>query len=112
METRYHQSINDTYSNIYKFLYNYTNGVDYDEYDAIYKLPTRKNIGTASYVIEKVISDIIDDDLNELITLKLRSNVKDSTINNKLIVYSNILFLHLCKRFHMLSESREMFIAP
>ena len=84
METRYHQSINDTYSNIYKFLYNYTNGVDYDEYDAIYKLPTRKNIGTASYVIERVISDIIDDDLNELITLKLRSNVKDSTINNKL----------------------------
>jgi hypothetical protein len=83
-ETRYYQSINDKYSSIYKFLYNYVNGTDYEEYDSIYKLPTRKNIGSSSYVIERVISDIIDDDLNELITLKLRSDIDDPQYNNKL----------------------------
>lgn len=84
-ETRYYQSINDTYSNIYKFLYNYEAGVDYEEYDSLYKLPVRKNLGSSSYVIERIISDIIDDDLNELITLKLRSNlVDDNKYNNKL----------------------------
>lgn len=83
-DIRYHQSINDTYSNIYKFLYNYDNTLDYEEYDSIYKLPIRKSIGTGTYVIEKVISDVIDDDLNELITIKLRNNLTSTSYNNKL----------------------------
>lgn len=84
-ETHYKQSINDTYGNIYKLLLNYKNEYDYVEYDTIYKLPLRKNIGTSTYVIESVISDVIDDDLNELITLKLRNNLVNTlTYNNKL----------------------------
>ena len=83
-ETLQHNSINETYGNIYKLLLNYTENVDYVEYDTIYKLPVRKNIGTSTYVIESVVSDVIDDDLNELITLKLRNNLNDSSLNNKL----------------------------
>ena len=82
--TNYHTSVNSTYASIYKFLLNYKEDVDYVEYDTIYKLPVRKNIGTATYVIEKVVSDVIDDDLNELITLKLRNNLKDSKFTNTL----------------------------
>ena len=65
-------------------LLNYVDDVDYVEYDTVYKLPIRKNIGTATYVIESVVSDIIDDDLNELITLKLRNNLTDRSYTNKL----------------------------
>ena len=84
IDTRYHTSVNEKYGDIYKLLSNYREDYDYIEYDTIYKLPVRKNIGTATYVIESVVSDIIDDDLNEIITLKLRNNLKDLSLNNKL----------------------------
>ena len=84
IDTKYHASVNEKYGDIYKLLSNYREDYDYIEYDTIYKLPVRKNIGTATYVIESVVSDIIDDDLNEIITLKLRNNLKDSSLNNKL----------------------------
>lgn len=77
-------SANEYYSDIYKLLLNYKEDVDYVEYDTIYRLPIRKNIGNATYVIESVVSDIIDDDLNEIITLKLRNNLTDSKYTNKL----------------------------
>lgn len=83
-ETLQYNSVNETYGNINKLLLNYRNDVDYVEYDTVYKLPIRKNIGTSTYVIESVVSDIIDDDLNELITLKLRNNLSDASYNNKL----------------------------
>jgi hypothetical protein len=83
-QTLQHASVNEAYGNIYKLLLNYTDDVDYVEYDTIYKLPTRKNIGTGTYVIESIVSDIVDDDLNELITLKLRNNLTDKTYTNKL----------------------------
>lgn len=82
--TQYNQSINETYGNIHKLLLNYEEDKDYVEYDTLYRLPIRKNIGTGTYVIESVVSDIIDDDLNELITLKLRNNLTDKTLSNKL----------------------------
>ena len=77
-------SCNVTYANIYKLLLNYKEDLDYIDYDTIYKLPIRKNIGTSTYVIESVISDIIDDDLSEIITLKLRNDLKDNNFNNAL----------------------------
>ena len=83
-ETLYHNSVNESYGNIHKLLLNYVDDVDYVEYDTIYKLPVRKKIGTGTYVIESVVSDIIDDDLNELITLKLRNNLTDRSYCNTL----------------------------
>ena len=83
-DIQYKPSVNEKYGDIYKLLLNYKEDYDYVEYDTIYKLPVRKNIGTATYVIETVVSDVIDDELNEVITLKLRNNLTDSSLNNKL----------------------------
>lgn len=83
-QTLYHQSVNDNYGSIYKNLLNYTEDKDYVEYDTIYKLPVRKNIGTGKYVIESVVSDIINDDLEEIITLKIRTDLKDTNYFNTL----------------------------
>jgi hypothetical protein len=68
-------SVSRPYSDIYKSLVNFTEDVDYVEYDTLYTLPIRKNIGTGTYVIESVIEDKIDENLNEIITLKLRSDL-------------------------------------
>lgn len=80
----YKISNNELYGNMHKLLLNYKEDYDYVEYDTVYNLPTIKNVGSATYVIESVVSDIIDDDLNELITLKLRNNLSDKTLSNKL----------------------------
>lgn len=81
---KYHKSNGLNYGELYKLLLNFKEDTDYVEYDTIYKLPVRKNIGTGTYVIESVVSDVIDEDLNEIITLKLRKDIKDSTIMNTL----------------------------
>ena len=81
---KYKESTNTQYGELYKTLLNYTEDVDYVEYDTIYDLPIRKNLGTATYVIESVVSDTIDKDLDEYITLKLRNNVKDVKYSNTL----------------------------
>lgn len=90
VNTYYNKSMNDTYGNIHKLLLNYREDYDYVEYDTIYKLPVRKNIGTGTYIIDSVLSDVIDDDLNELITLKLRGKLTyklfDDTIEKQLQV--------------------------
>ena len=52
--------------------YNYKENIDYIEYDNIYKLPVRKNIGVSTYVIESVVADTITQELDNYITLKLR----------------------------------------
>ena len=77
-------SVNETYGNVYKMLLSSVKDIDYVEYDTIYKLPIRQNIGNATYVIESVVNDIIDEDLNELITLKLRNNLTDNSLTNTL----------------------------
>ena len=85
--TNYHTSVNYKYSDVYKLLLNYEEDIDYIEYDTIYKLPIRKSIGKATYVIEEVISDVIDDDLNEIITLKLRSNLTNTNKFTNTLTY-------------------------
>lgn len=84
VETRYNQSTNAAFGDIYKSLLGYVEDTDYIEYDTIYKLPIRKNIGTGTYVIESVVSDIINDDLEEIITLKLRNDLTNKLYSNKL----------------------------
>lgn len=77
-------SQNYNYSDLYKILINYKADVDYVEYDTIKTLPIRKNIGTGLYVIESIISDEIDENLDEYITLKFRSNIDDPRVTNNL----------------------------
>ena len=79
-----YSSVTYSYSDLYKVLTNYVEDKDYVEYDTIYKVPIRKNIGSSTYVIESVLSDNINDNLEEFITLKLRNDLQDSSLNNKL----------------------------
>jgi uncharacterized coiled-coil DUF342 family protein len=83
-QTKTKTSINCAYSDVNKMLLNYVENTDYIEYDTVYKLPIREHIGAGTYVIEKVISDVIDEDLNEFITLKLRNDLSDPLYSNKL----------------------------
>jgi hypothetical protein len=84
VETKYKKSSVCGYDEINKTLLNYKEDIDYVEYDTIYKLPVRSNIGTGTYIIESIVSDIIDDDLNEFITIKLRNDLSDPLYTNKL----------------------------
>lgn len=72
-----------SWADLYKILSLYKENTDYIEYDVVKKLPIRKNIGSGTYVIEKIISDVIDENLDEYITIKLRSDVSN-TYSNKL----------------------------
>ena len=67
------------YSEIYKIISGYKEDLDYINYDTIKRTPIRKNIGSATYVIETIISDEVDVDLDERITLKLRSDLPNYT---------------------------------
>lgn len=76
-----------SYADLYKKLYIYKEDKDYIEYDTVKKLPIRKNIGSATYVIGSIKSDVIDENLDEYITLQLRNNLdlkNDSNYTNKL----------------------------
>ena len=75
-------SISYSWADLYKILsmYNKDNG-DYVEYDTIQRLPVRKTIGTATYVVESIVRDEIDENLDEYITLKLRSDIDGYTKN-------------------------------
>ena len=66
-----------SFSNMVKILEKYVDGKDYTMYDTVKKLPIRKNIGNATYVIQSIIEDIIDQNLDEYITLKLRNDLND-----------------------------------
>lgn len=83
-ETKYNVSNAFAYADVNKLLLNYIEGTDYVEYDTVYKMPIRKNIGSSTYVIESILSDIVDEDLNEIITIKLRNNLTNKLFNNKL----------------------------
>ena len=80
--TVYKLSANETYGNIYKILDNLVSNVDYTEYDTVYKLPTIQNIGTGTYVIENVLSDTINEDLEELVTLKINGALTYKLFND------------------------------
>lgn len=83
-ETKHKKSSSLNWSDLNKVLAIYENGVDYTEYDKTYKLPIRKNIGSGTYVIESIVSDVVDENLDNYITLKLRTDLTDSIYRNNL----------------------------
>lgn len=74
-------SVQYTWADFYKVLALYKADSDYIEYDTIQKLPLRKTIGTGTYVIESIVKDVIDENLDEYITIKLRSDINGYTKN-------------------------------
>lgn len=77
-------SIQYLYKDLYKTLTLYKKDEDYIEYDSIIDLPIRKNIGSGIYVIEKIIEDRIDENLDNYITLKFRSDMESPLYMNSL----------------------------
>lgn len=77
-------SIKYPYKDLYKILTAYEPDKDYIEYDTKLDLPIRKNIGSGVYVIEKVVEDIVDENLDNYITIKFRSDMQDSIYMNAL----------------------------
>lgn len=49
----------------------YKKGVDYEEYDVVYDLPIRKLTCSGEYIVDDVISDEVDDDMNNIIVVQL-----------------------------------------
>lgn len=66
------------YSDIVHLLDSYKKDVDYIEYDQLMRLPIRKNIGSGTYIVDSVISDIVDDNLDNYITLKIKTDLTGS----------------------------------
>lgn len=77
-------SVKYQYKDLYKILLNYEQDTDYIEYDSKLDLPIRKNIGSGVYVIERVIEDIVDENLDNYITIKLRTDMQDAIYMNEL----------------------------
>ena len=65
-----------SYADLYKEIVFLSDGID--EYDTLMSLPIRKHIGVGNFKITKILTDSINDDLIEEITVKL------DTINYKL----------------------------
>lgn len=80
----YKTSAQYSYKDLYKILDQYKQDVDYVEYDTRMDLPIRKNVGSGTYVIEEVVEDIVDENLDNFITLKFRTDVNDPTIMSTL----------------------------
>ena len=70
-------SIRYEYKDLYKILSIYEQDKDYIEYDTKMDLPIRKNIGSGTYVIEDIIEDIVDENLDNFITIKFRTDVNE-----------------------------------
>ena len=70
---------NVDYATMYKILSIYKEDIDYIDYDTVMNLPIRKNVGTGTYVIEKIVSDVIDVNMDEYITIKFRSDLPEYT---------------------------------
>lgn len=77
-------SVQYDYKDLYKILDLYKQDVDYIEYDTKVDLPIRKNIGSGTYVIEEILNDVVDENLDNYITIKFRSDMKDSAYMNAL----------------------------
>lgn len=77
-------SIKYAYKDLYKILSLYEQDKDYIEYDTKMDLPIRKNIGSGVYVIESILEDFVDENLDNYITIKLRSDMGGSIYMNSL----------------------------
>lgn len=77
-------SISYAYSDMHKLLNTYKKDEDYEEFDQLTRLPIRKNVGSGVYVVEDIISDIIDENLDNYITVKIKMNLNDPQYSNNL----------------------------
>ena len=73
-------SVQYKYSDLFKILSLYQQDIDYIEYDKKIDLPIRKNIGEGVYVVEEIIEDVVDENLDNFLTIKFRSDIQDPTI--------------------------------
>lgn len=73
-------SIQYPFQKLYKKLSLYKQDVDYIEYDTKVGLPIHKSIGSGVYVIKDIKSDIIDENLDNYITVQFRNDMDDDTI--------------------------------
>lgn len=83
-------SVTYSWADLYKILYIYKEDKDYTMYDTQMTLPVRQPVGSAQYVIKSIVSDKIDDNLDEYITLELRNNfdgVENSDVYSKTLTY-------------------------
>lgn len=71
-------SVTYKYSDMVHLLDSYKKDVDYIEYDQLMRLPIRKNIGSGTYIVDSIISDIVDDNLDNYITLKIKTDLTGS----------------------------------
>ena len=83
-EVIYFPSVQYSYKDIYKILQSYTQDVDYIEYESKLDMPIRKNIGNGVYVIEKIVEDVVDENLDNYITIKFRSDLPTNSYMNTL----------------------------
>lgn len=77
-------SVQYSYKDLYKILTRYVQDQDYIEYDTKLDLPIRKNIGSGVYVIDSIISDEVDENLDNYIVVKFRTDMKESVYMNTL----------------------------
>lgn len=81
-------SVSTTYADILKIISIYTKDLDYVEYDTVRQLPIRKAIGSGTYYIKSIDSDVINPDLTEYITLTISNPLTyklfDETIEKRL----------------------------
>lgn len=88
-------SLSYPWADMYKILSMYNADTDYVEYDTIQRLPVRKTLGSATYVIESILKDEIDESLDEYITLKLRSDIDGYTKNLTYKVFDDTIDKYL-----------------
>lgn len=83
-----HVSYPYKYSDLLKQLYTYEANKDFVEYDSVYKLPIRGNLGTGTYKIMSIDKNWTDNDLDEHYILTLDNTsyyTKEGTIQNTLV---------------------------
>ena len=60
-----------SWGDIKKTLDNLKEDVDYTLYEKTYKMPVRKNIGQGQWIIQEIVSDEVDENLDNYITVRL-----------------------------------------
>ena len=76
----------------------YKKCADYIEYDQLMRLPIRKNIGSGTYIVDSVISDIVDDNLDNYITLKIKTDLTGSEYSEYMMSLTYKLFDNTIER--------------
>ena len=64
------------WADLWKILSVYKEDTDYILYDTTRSLPVRKNIGSGTYTIKSIDKDVVDDNLDEYITLTFAEDLK------------------------------------